>query len=978
MESREATARVRDQLSIPHISSMARKEVTVTMDTTGGKARIVGGDVPLREGQRSHLVSTERVEVPPSHAPSKVIDVSGKALSIPMERHPHATRPEALIVLEEQGVFEEMDVTRRGGAKMGMARPEGKEVEGGVVKTKRGGPKKAEQSHVTKDSTVKAGTGKAGTGKAGTGKAGTGKAGTGKVGTGKAGAGKAGTGKSTLKLPTLNLESDEDDEVEQIMSGWRESRFLSLQHLSTTTVGTNRKESGATNNRTNNTTARIQVVDSTDDSDFEIAERKHSHRRKALTGDSRSKSGAASHGTKDKKSGEQNSTKRKPNLESSEERATKHPQGRPRKVSQTGKAGSTARRNRNKQEASILEVSRVRTEVVETSAVVRSSRRQTPSRRKSSSSSGMWFVPEDISMSKIRKMGKMGITRDLSPRRLRSQAITVSSDEEGTSTTMQSSGAELTGDELPKTAGRKGSVGKSTQKGTKRTAQRSPRERKGTRKPAKAAAGESRGRYNIGQSASESSGDEAQNVVREDVGSAPKIPRRSTMGSSADVERGNDPSGSSADEGRDDPRNESSAYKGRSDRRGESSADEGRSDRRGESSADEGRSDHRSESSADEGRQFGRKAGSVPGTKKNVTFSELPPQSDPEDGRPGRKLSGREDREGRRPGVKQIAQQEIEKDRSPGVKESGQLEDGRDRRPARKQSGEGRRPQRGQQENEKDRSPVVKESSQLEDGRDRRPARKQSGEGREPGVKQRGQQENEEDRSPGVKERGRLEDGGERRSGGRQRGEDKDGEGGRPGVKRMGQQYEPPNSGSDSDSMPRLKRRRGRPRLVSEEMDTDTTSTNTGEVSSAYTGTEPGAVEAGEGYGEMGRAREEEEGYEVPEEVVSVGAEMRVDPYRGEESEEEDGEEEDGGPYSFSMQDENANIEVVKTPGGRRYRRLEVARPTNPTPGVRRSKRARVPPIEPGQQIEYNRRRESGELTAMPKSVGGEEERVIG
>ena len=33
------------------------------------------------------------------------------------------------------------------------------------------------------------------------------------------------------------------------------------------------------------------------------------------------------------------------------------------------------------------------------------------------------------------------------------------------------------------------------------------------------------------------------------------------------------------------------------------------------------------------------------------------------------------------------------------------------------------------------------------------------------------------------------------------------------------------------------------------------------------------------------------EGYGVPEEAVSVGAEMRADPYRGEESEEEEGGE---------------------------------------------------------------------------------------
>ena len=119
--------------------------------------------------------------------------------------------------------------------------------------------------------------------------------------------------------------------------------------------------------------------------------------------------------------------------------------------------------------------------------------------------------------------------------------------------------------------------------------------------------------------------------------------------------------------------------------------------------------------------------------------------------------------------------------------------------------------------------------------------------------------------------------------------------GGRPGVKRMGQQYEPTNSGSD---MPRRKSRRVRPCRVPEEMDTNSTPPNTGKAASTHMGTnEPGAVEAGEGYGEMGRDCEEE-GYGMPEEVVSVGAEMRVDPYGGEEEEEEGGEESDGGPSS--------------------------------------------------------------------------------
>ena len=58
---------------------------------------------------------------------------------------------------------------------------------------------------------------------------------------------------------------------------------------------------------------------------------------------------------------------------------------------------------------------------------MRRSRQQAPFPQ----SSSMWFVPEDISMSKILK----GITRALSPRRLRSGTI-VPSDEGGTSTMM--------------------------------------------------------------------------------------------------------------------------------------------------------------------------------------------------------------------------------------------------------------------------------------------------------------------------------------------------------------------------------------------------------------------------------------------------------------------------------------------------------------------------------------------------------------
>ena len=70
--------------------------------------------------------------------------------------------------------------------------------------------------------------------------------------------------------------------------------------------------------------------------------------------------------------------------------------------------------------------------------------------------------------------------------------------------------------------------------------------------------------------------------------------------------------------------------------------------------------------------------------------------------------------------------------------------------------------------------------------------------------------------------------------------------------------------------------------------------------------------------------------------------------------------------YDFPSDNEVQNepyLDVVKTPGGRKFRRLEVARPTNPTPGMRRSKRARIPPVGPDEKVEYDNRRRSGMLT---------------
>ena len=77
--------------------------------------------------------------------------------------------------------------------------------------------------------------------------------------------------------------------------------------------------------------------------------------------------------------------------------------------------------------------------------------------------------------------------------------------------------------------------------------------------------------------------------------------------------------------------------------------------------------------------------------------------------------------------------------------------------------------------------------------------------------------------------------------------------------------------------------------------------------------------------------------------------------YRGEEEEEEGSEESGGGPYSFSMRDKTPNIEV-KTPvmiDGWKW-----LAPQTPPQGFD----GRGPECESGQQIEYNRWRESGEL----------------
>ena len=62
--------------------------------------------------------------------------------------------------------------------------------------------------------------------------------------------------------------------------------------------------------------------------------------------------------------------------------------------------------------------------------------------------------------------------------------------------------------------------------------------------------------------------------------------------------------------------------------------------------------------------------------------------------------------------------------------------------------------------------------------------------------------------------------------------------------------------------------------------------------------------------------------------------------------------------YSYSS-GEDDHDQFIETPGGRKFRHLEVARPTDPTPNVRRSKRARMPPVNPllGQIAAYDRRR---------------------
>ena len=52
----------------------------------------------------------------------------------------------------------------------------------------------------------------------------------------------------------------------------------------------------------------------------------------------------------------------------------------------------------------------------------------------------------------------------------------------------------------------------------------------------------------------------------------------------------------------------------------------------------------------------------------------------------------------------------------------------------------------------------------------------------------------------------------------------------------------------------------------------------------------------------------------------------------------------------------------VVTPSGKRYKRYEVAGRSNPTPDVRRTRRVRIPPVNPlkGEKAEYNNRRKSG------------------
>ena len=77
------------------------------------------------------------------------------------------------------------------------------------------------------------------------------------------------------------------------------------------------------------------------------------------------------------------------------------------------------------------------------------------------------------------------------------------------------------------------------------------------------------------------------------------------------------------------------------------------------------------------------------------------------------------------------------------------------------------------------------------------------------------------------------------------------------------------------------------------------------------------------------------------------------------------GDGDGGNIYSFSSGDENGEdngLNITITPGGRKYRRLEIARPDPRTPGVRRSKRARIAPVRrwEHEKVEYDMRRRSG------------------
>ena len=88
---------------------------------------------------------------------------------------------------------------------------------------------------------------------------------------------------------------------------------------------------------------------------------------------------------------------------------------------------------------------------------------------------------------------------------------------------------------------------------------------------------------------------------------------------------------------------------------------------------------------------------------------------------------------------------------------------------------------------------------------------------------------------------------------------------------------------------------------------------------------------------------------------------------------EEDEGMQSGGPLLLSSSDEGESQELVRSLGGRRYRRYVVEHQDTRTPGVRRSKRSRVAPVQHwrNEEPEYERRRSGTVCVCMYSMVSG-------